>query len=122
MSWQMSIAALLLALLLKPMLATCLPVLRDWKTRQMGLLQNLGWRVAPSEANFFCAQAPQALDFAHLRQVHGIKLRDALSFGLPGQIRLGVLPPASQEVLHEALQTPLAVLADRTHRMASETP
>jgi histidinol-phosphate aminotransferase len=102
-------------------LAGCLPVLREWKARQQGLLQGLGWRVAPSQANFFCAQPPQPLDLAHLRQVHGIKLRDASSFGLPGQMRLGVLPPASQDVLHQALQTPLTILADGTHAVAIQT-
>ena len=102
-------------------LATCLPVLRDWKARQMALLQGLGWRVAPSDANFFCAQAPQALDLVHLRQVHGVKLRDALSFGLPGHIRLGVLPPASQDVLRDALQSPLMTLGGGIPGRASET-
>ena len=29
----------------------------------------------------------------------GIKLRDCASFGLPGHLRLGVLPPASQVAL-----------------------
>lgn len=101
-------------------LAGCLPVLREWKARQVDMLQGLGWRVTPGDANFFCAQAPRPLNFAQLRQVHGIKLRDALSFGLPGQIRLGVLPPASQDVLQEALQTPLAFLACSTDRPATE--
>ena len=38
---------------------------------------------------------------ATLRQ-HGIKLRDCTSFGLPGAVRLGVLPPASQDALQAA--------------------
>jgi histidinol-phosphate aminotransferase len=32
----------------------------------------------------------------------GIKLRDCASFGLPGHVRLGVLPPQSQQALKEA--------------------
>ena len=38
---------------------------------------------------------------AALRQ-HGIKLRDCTSFGLPGAVRLGVLPPTSQDALQAA--------------------
>jgi histidinol-phosphate aminotransferase len=33
----------------------------------------------------------------------GIKLRDATSFGLPGHVRLGVLPPDAQDALQVAL-------------------
>jgi histidinol-phosphate aminotransferase len=36
-------------------------------------------------------------------RAHGIKLRDAASFGLPGHVRLGVLPPEAQDALHSAL-------------------
>ena len=35
---------------------------------------------------------------------HGIKLRDAASFGLPGTVRLGVLAPAAQDALQAAWQ------------------
>jgi histidinol-phosphate aminotransferase len=35
---------------------------------------------------------------AQLR-TQGIKLRDATSFGLPGWVRLGVLPPQAQDAL-----------------------
>jgi histidinol-phosphate aminotransferase len=85
-------------------LADCLPVLRDWKAHQIALLEALGWSVLPSDANYFCAQAPQPLDLAQLRQAHGIKLRDAASFGLPQWVRLGVLGLDSQAALHQALQ------------------
>jgi histidinol-phosphate aminotransferase len=43
-------------------------------------------------------------DFAGLLKqlrAEGIKLRDCASFGLPGHVRLGVLPPTSQQVLKE---------------------
>ena len=98
-------------------LADSLQTLRDWKVRQIRLLESLGWICLPSEANFFCAQPPDLPDepasnaahnaashpdlgraLAHLRQ-HGIKLRDATSFGLPGHVRLGVLSPAAQDML-----------------------
>jgi histidinol-phosphate aminotransferase len=34
--------------------------------------------------------------------VAGVKLRDTASFSLPGHVRLGVLPPASQSALRRA--------------------
>ncbi|MBT3066140.1 aminotransferase class I/II-fold pyridoxal phosphate-dependent enzyme [Rhodoferax sp. U11-2br] len=83
-------------------LADSLTCLRDWKARQIDLLQQLGWQVAPSEANYFCARPPVPMDLATLRQ-HGIKLRDATSFGLPGWYRLGVLAPQAQDALVAAL-------------------
>ena len=87
-------------------LAQSLPTLRAWKARQMALLTSLGWVCLPSEANFFCARpaidgAPQML---HRLRGHGIKLRDATSFGLPGHVRLGVLPPAAQDALAQAIK------------------
>ncbi len=85
-------------------LANSLHTLRDWKARQIDLLQCLGWRVLPSQANYFSAQPPAALDAARLRQMHGIKLRDASAFGLPGWYRLGVLGPQAQQALAAALR------------------
>jgi histidinol-phosphate aminotransferase len=90
--------------------------LRQWKTRQIDMLCELGWTCLPSEANFFCAYpaplqglcandapAQWTTELAHLRQA-GIKLRDAASFGLPGHARLGVLPPMAQDALRAALR------------------
>ena len=37
-------------------------------------------------------------------RAQGIKLRDCTSFGLPGAVRLGVLPPASQDALRVSFQ------------------
>ena len=83
-------------------LASSLFTLRDWKARQIKLLQTLGWHCLPSEANFFCARPAPGCDLAALRAA-GIKLRDTTSFGLPGHVRLGVLPPDAQEALLMAL-------------------
>lgn len=90
-------------------LAASLETLREWKARQISVCESLGWTCLPSETNFFCAQPvlpkssdlPQAL--AALR-AQGIKLRDTTSFGLHGHVRLGVLPPAAQDALHNAWQ------------------
>lgn len=83
-----------------------LDTLRDWKVRQIGVCDTLGWRCAPSLANFFCADtglAAPALDQAlQALRTRGIKLRDAASFGLPGRVRLGVLAPEAQDALREA--------------------
>jgi histidinol-phosphate aminotransferase len=85
---------------------TSLDTLRTWKTRQRDLCAALGWRSAPSLANFFCADT--GLSAAALTQAlralraRGIKLRDAASFGLPGWVRLGVLAPEAQDALRAA--------------------
>ena len=87
-------------------LASSLHTLRDWKARQIALLETGGWTCLPSDANFFCARRTAQPEGAgelaplleRLRQ-HGIKLRDTTSFGLPGHVRLGVLPPEAQDVL-----------------------
>lgn len=85
-----------------------LTTLREWKARQITLCGSLGWTCTSSLANYFCARPEvqgtvltQAL--AALRE-QGIKLRDASSFGLPGQVRLGVLAPQAQDALQRAWQ------------------
>lgn len=88
-------------------LATSLTILQDWKSRQVQMLDALGWTCFASDANFFCAEPalPPGLALADALQAlrgQGIKLRDTGSFGLPGRVRLGVLPPASQDALHNA--------------------
>ncbi|QTN29064.1 aminotransferase class I/II-fold pyridoxal phosphate-dependent enzyme [Rhodoferax sp. AJA081-3] len=89
-------------------LLTSLHSLRGWKASQVALLQGLGWTVLPSDTPYFCARPPQGVDVPALCEAlraRGIKLRDAASFGLPGHVRLGVLPPAAQQALADALQS-----------------
>ena len=86
-------------------LKNCLPTLRDWKMQLEAGLQARGWHVHPGCSTFCCARPPHSTAAAfvsRLRQ-HGIKLRDATPFGLPGWFRLGVRPPASQQALWKAL-------------------
>ena len=93
-------------------LVQCRATLRVWKQRQQALLQDLGWRVDPSVANFFiAARADQSGDTGQfdmqtllvaLRR-RGIKLRDCASFGLPGHVRMAVAAPAVQDALLAAL-------------------
>lgn len=90
-------------------LAASLDTLREWKARQIGVCESLGWKCLPSEANFFCTQ-PALPEGLTLRQAlaalraQGIKLRDTTSFGLPGHVRLGVQPPVVQDALHNGWQ------------------
>ena len=86
-------------------LAASLATLRDWKALQVALCESLGWAVLPgSLANYFTARLPVADVPAALQalRAQGVKLRDCASFGLPGCVRLGVLAPASQQVLRTA--------------------
>ncbi len=95
--------------------------LRAWKLAQQRLCADLGWTVLPSQTNFFCA-APNCVDhelsagLTYLRQ-HGIKLRDARSFGLAGYFRLAVLGPEAQKALQRAWLRWLSA-----NRMRSEDP
>ncbi|MGJ7492046.1 aminotransferase class I/II-fold pyridoxal phosphate-dependent enzyme [Variovorax sp. ZT4R33] len=78
----------------------------DWKTRQIAVCESLGWVCLPSVANFFCVRpgvASLPALVAGLRG-HGVKVREAASFGLPEALRLAVLSPASQEALRAAVQ------------------
>ncbi|MDH4450944.1 MAG: aminotransferase class I/II-fold pyridoxal phosphate-dependent enzyme [Rhodoferax sp.] len=79
-----------------------LDTLRQWKAYQTSALEEAGWTVMPSDANFFCARPPEGRDVPTLLatlRAHGIKLRDTTSFGLPGWVRLGVLPPVAVDAL-----------------------
>ena len=100
-----------------------LGTLRDWKARQQRLCMDLGWQVQPgSLANYYCARpecshSPQA--FAHMLaglRGAGVKLRDCASFGLPGVVRMGVLPPASQGALAAAWRGIQATLPNQKEK------
>lgn len=69
-----------------------LGTLRAWKTAQIQSLRACGWQVTESDSNFFVARPSCPLDAERLR-AEGIKLRDATSFGLPGQWRISVQAP-----------------------------
>jgi histidinol-phosphate aminotransferase len=93
-------------------LAQSLETLSGWKAQQRTLCESLGWHCLPSDANFFCARTERPYaELAAALRADGIKLRDCASFGLPGHVRLGVLPPASQRALKEGW-TRAALAAD----------
>ena len=98
--------------------AWCLPAVREWVDASLPTLS--GWRdelvrqliargfqTHDSTTPFFCARppgpVPAALLAARLRD-HGVKVRDAASFGLPGWWRLSAQPPAAMAALLDLLQ------------------
>ncbi len=91
-------------------LAQSLGTLRIWKARQINCVKTLGWEHLPSETNFFCAQIAEPNSTLKVHAVltqlrhHGIKLRDASSFGLPGHVRLAVQPVVAQDALIDAVR------------------
>ena len=85
-------------------LTDSLNTLRGWKVQQLALCARLGWQVVHGhQANYMVARLPVPHEGMASRlqilRTQGIKLRDCASFGLPGHVRLGVLPPASQAAL-----------------------
>ena len=76
--------------------------LADWARALRATLERHAWTCAPSDTAYLCAQPPQTLDAAALR-AHGIKLRDATSFGLPGWWRLSAQRPEALAALDAAL-------------------
>jgi histidinol-phosphate aminotransferase len=85
-------------------LADSRDTLRAWKIAQQSLCAELGWSCLPSEANFFVARLPEdrPADLLPRLRADGVQLRDCASFGLPGHVRLGVLPPHAQNALATA--------------------
>lgn len=79
--------------------------LTAWKTVQRELLRDAtDWRLLSSDANFFCVEPhiPLTPLLARLRAA-GVNLRNCSSFGLPGHLRMAVLPPASLQALLSAI-------------------
>ena len=73
--------------------------LQSWKASQDDALRRGGWTLRESALHFGLARPPWPGEASqprpwheHLRR-HGIKLRDAASFGLPEWVRLSVRPP-----------------------------
>jgi histidinol-phosphate aminotransferase len=87
----------------EPWLQACRTTLAQWRDALAERLRGLGWAVRPSVVPFFVARPPQPID-AHALRAHGVKLRDATSFGLPGWWRLSAQPPAAVDALERALR------------------
>lgn len=83
-----------------------------WKVGQMKACRALGWVCEPSITNFYVARPawPEGrfltaeeigTALAALRR-RGVKLRNALSLGRPGWVRMAVLPPSSVHAFVDA--------------------
>lgn len=83
--------------------------LREWKQQQVALCVDLGWKVEPSDTNFFCVTPSKTIqecrtDFLHAMRVQGVKLRHAGSFGLDPCFRMRVLSPPMQDAFYRAVK------------------
>ena len=76
--------------------------LADWKQQLMEMLAGRGFTSRESDTSFFCTRAPQPIAPFRLRR-HGVAVRDATSFGLPGWWRVSAQPPQAIERLATAL-------------------
>ncbi len=76
--------------------------LSEWVNQLRQMLYRHGWNCSPSDTHYFCGQPPRPLEAPALR-AHGIKLRDATSFGLPGWWRLSAHGPEALAALDAAL-------------------
>ena len=89
-------------------LAHCRDLLRTDRAAMRAALQALGWQQQDSLTPFWLARAPDSIEtpqiLAALREQHGIKLRDATSFGLPGWVRVAAQPAPVVEALVHALK------------------
>ena len=77
--------------------------LAQWLAALRQTLQAHGWTCAPTDTHYLCACPAAPLDANALRQ-HGIKCRDATSFGLPGWWRMSAQPPQALAALDAALK------------------
>lgn len=77
--------------------------LTQWLAALRQTLQSHGWTCTPTDTNYLCASPAVPLDPNTLRQ-HGIKCRDATSFGLPGWWRLSAQSPEALAALDVALR------------------
>lgn len=82
-----------------------LMTLRRWKTEQIALCNEIGFKTEESVSNFFCVSHPSHKPAEYLSVVRrfDVKLRDAASFGLPDHVRMAVLSPQAQQQFREAM-------------------
>ena len=83
-------------------LRASLPTLQQWKAAQAAALQALGCELRQSHTPFFCVKPPWPWRVSALA-AHGVQVRDATSFGLPGWWRVNTLAPEAQAALLRAV-------------------
>ncbi len=76
--------------------------LAGWKADLQRRLAARGFEVCASVTPHFVVRPPRPVDVQRLR-AHGVAVRDADSFGLPGCWRVSAQPPRAQDALMQAL-------------------
>jgi histidinol-phosphate aminotransferase len=87
-------------------LVTCGERLRDARKFLVSGLQDLGFLVIPSEANFFMVKVADAAGFRQTLLTKGFLVRDCTSFGLPTYVRLAPRTLDECKKLLVAIDTP----------------
>lgn len=93
--------------------AWCDPEVRSWLGRKApqvrrllgclrSVLEEAGWSVRPSQANFLLAQPARPEQLEGLKRA-GLRLRDASNMGFPGWYRLAARPVRELALLRDAL-------------------
>lgn len=82
------------------------PSLAAWKAALERALVGRGFALRPSVTPFLCVRPPRAIALTSLRR-HGVAVRDAASFGLPGWWRVSAQPPAALQALEHAVDAAL---------------
>jgi histidinol-phosphate aminotransferase len=70
------------------------------------LLQQAGYVVVPSQANFVLVEAPEERDLVDRLTAHGVSVRPGSSLGAPGTVRISVPSARGLELLRDALAEP----------------
>ena len=70
------------------------------------LLQEAGYVVVPSQANFVLVEAPEERDLVDRLTAHGVSVRPGSSLGAPGTVRISVPSARGLELLRDALAEP----------------
>ena len=76
--------------------------LAAWKVALERALRQRGFELQTSVTPFLCVRPPRAIAASALRR-HGVAVRDAASFGLPGWWRVSAQPPAALQALEQAI-------------------
>ena len=78
--------------------------LHQAKAQLMRDLRELGFRPMPSDAHYFLLPVDDGAQFRRKLLRHGIVVRDASSFGLPGFVRIATRRPEENKRLIEAIK------------------
>lgn len=89
-------------------LSQCRPQIAVWRRSLAKALTDSGIEVQESPATFLLARVGNATQVTTTLRNHGIRVRDASSFGLPEWIRLACQSPERQQTLLQCLRATLS--------------